>query len=69
LALARAALDTLQGREALSTSIEAPRATLPANGEAARVQAIHCPGGLIADGATCRIETDRRGAGLAIGSN
>lgn len=69
LALARAALDTLQGREALAGSIEAPRANLPANGEAARVQAIHCPGGLIAEGRTCRIETDRRGAGLAIGSN
>lgn len=69
VALARAALDALQGREQLARAIEAPRATLPANGEAARVQAIHCPGGLVAEGASCRIETDRRGAGLAIGSN
>jgi len=69
LALARTALDTLQGREGLAASIDAPRATLPTNGEAARVQAIHCAGGLIAESNTCRIETDRRGAGLAIGSN
>lgn len=38
-------------------------------GGVGRVQAIHCPDGLAASGATCRIETDRRGAGLAIGSN
>jgi hypothetical protein len=69
LALARTALDTLQGREGLAASIDAPRATLPTNGEAARVQAIHCAGGLITESNTCRIETDRRGAGLAVGSN
>ncbi|MFN8757750.1 MAG: gamma-glutamyltransferase [Tagaea sp.] len=38
-------------------------------GGIARVQAVHCPDGLVASGATCRIETDRRGAGLAVGSN
>ncbi|MCM0019099.1 MAG: gamma-glutamyltransferase family protein [Tagaea sp.] len=38
-------------------------------GGVGRVQAAHCPDGLSAAGATCRIETDRRGAGLAIGSN
>jgi gamma-glutamyltranspeptidase/glutathione hydrolase len=38
-------------------------------GGVGRVQAIHCPDGLVASGETCRIETDRRGAGLAIGSN
>jgi gamma-glutamyltranspeptidase / glutathione hydrolase len=38
-------------------------------GGVGRVQAIHCPDGLVASGQTCRIETDRRGAGLAVGSN
>lgn len=38
-------------------------------GGVGRVQAIHCPDGLAASGSTCRIETDRRGAGLAVGSN
>ncbi len=40
-----------------------------APGGVGRVQAIHCPDGLAASGDTCRIETDRRGAGLAVGSN
>jgi hypothetical protein len=33
-----------------------------------RVQAVHCPEGLVEAPAGCRIETDRRGAGFATGT-
>jgi hypothetical protein len=70
MALAQTALDTLQGRVDLARAITAPRAGGPYDADGrSRVQAIHCPDGLAASGETCRIETDPRGAGLAIGSN
>jgi gamma-glutamyltranspeptidase/glutathione hydrolase len=65
LALAQIALGTLADRQTLGAAIAAPRAA--GDGDT-RVQAVHCPEGLADSPATCRIETDPRGAGFATGS-
>jgi gamma-glutamyltranspeptidase/glutathione hydrolase len=72
LALAQVALDTLVAGQGLDQALAAGRVSpgtgAVAGGGPTRVQAIVCPGGIVDSPATCRIESDPRGAGLGIGT-